>query len=117
MAATTFFGGDFFGGEFFNNVAVVVLGGKGDNGKRSKRKSIIKPTGLVYADKKKTPKTVVTPDEIEIQGEVVLARAEPEKLPVPVVTMTDIQPVTKAVVKKVNDDEEMMLLILMASQA
>ena len=117
MAATTFFGGEFFGGEFFNNVAVVVLGGKGDNGKRSKRKSIIKPTGLVYADKKKAPKTVVTPDEIEIQGEVVIARTTTERIPVPVVTMTDIQPVIKAVVKKVNDDEEMMLLILMASQA
>ena len=93
-----------------------LLGGKGD-GKAKRKKTIVKPTGLDYAAKKKAPKTVVTPDEIEIQGEVVIARTVTEKVPVPVVTMTDIQPVIKAVVKKVNDDEEMMLLILMASQA
>ena len=94
-----------------------LLGGKGDGGKARRKKTIVKPTGLVYAEKKKAPKTVVTPDEIEIQGEVVIARTTTERVPVPVVTMTDIQPAKKAVVKKVNDDEEMMLLILLASQA
>ena len=110
-----FFGGPFFGGGFFGGLGG---GGKGDNAAPNRT---FKPTGLVDRTKlkEKTKVEERLAETAEIHAEVI-AEAKQEFLSeTPQVTMSlsEIDMEIGRLLRKVmrSDDEEVMLLILMAA--
>ena len=108
-----------------------VIGGKGDNSedsgvsssKKSKRRQIIKPTGLI--DRPRIERSVEARVERsrEIAREVAVAAelefSEPEMVPVSRMTLSEIDAeIGKLLHKKLRDDEDefVLLMLLIASE-
>lgn len=131
MPATSFYGGEYFGGEFFNTATPATstktgTGGIDPGGKRrSGKKGIFKPTGLVGKPKAKTPKVQQRLDETREIHEEVKEQAKKEFLgeqlsPAVMETllMAETEAEMKALLRKklMAENEEALLIILLASQ-
>lgn len=132
--ATSFFGGNFFGGEFFSvstTSDVVKTGTGGIDPGDAKRRSIVKPTGLLRLPKKVKEGRKEVSDRIDdsrlIQAEVAarLAREFGEEIarePEPIVEMSlrEIEAEIGVLLRKklrTEEDEAILLLLLAAAAA
>jgi hypothetical protein len=132
MAATSFYGGEFFGGEFFNEPSdqeAFKTGGKGDNERRKARKGLrsVKPTGLIDRPLKASPGVE---ERIDVSREIQEAVQESvreafskelteqfEFKPISEMTLPQIDAEIGVLMRKkiLNDEDEAMLLILIAA--
>lgn len=131
MAATSFFGGEFFGGEFFNVVSAgVPLGGKGDNERLRARGIPVKPTGLLHRPVPQGRKEVEdrAADTAQIAAEVSakVAREFGEEVEIERIQALAIEEMSQEqiateirerLLKKLQDEEDMMLMIAMIAAA
>lgn len=104
-----FFGGVFFNGGFFGEVTTTKTGGKGDN-----KRSIYKPTGLPPYREPRVEQRVV--ETQEIAREVLKAV---QQTPVQRMSLVEIDAEIGVLLRKKieSEDEEIMLLLLMAASA
>lgn len=124
VGESVFFGGEFFDGGFFQPLGAeatteenVRTGGKGDN---AKRRTIFKPTGLPpYRVRKTVEERVQETAQIHrevIEGKVLVEVEEPR--PLIQMTMREIDAEIGELLRKKlrTEDEEVMLMLLLASE-
>lgn len=130
MSATSFFGGAFFGGEFFNAASAPVVAVEeatrprpDDGGGRKtlslKRRSIVKPSGLVDRPQSLDERVEQTAEIAREVAREVIGGSSGEPPPISGMSMADVDREIGVLLRKKmrTEEDELLLLLLVAASA